>query len=162
MCLLYCLTHRMHLCLSVPHTECFNNKLQSLGVLTWKGLFIPQINCDAGLVALVHLIAKAHRICDLKVSAARKERLGKFCKIFVSASQEPAHNITSTLIPLVTVLSCGSKVTAEEGGAVIFQCVQEEITVQRPQVTMVPCHSGNGHPALWLQLLCQVLLLLTP
>ena len=91
-------------------------------------------------------MAKAHRICDLKVSAARKERLRKFCKIFVSASQEPARNITSTLIPLVTVLSCGSKPTAEESGAVIFQRVQEEKTVRRPQITTVPCHSSKWAP----------------
>ena len=37
--------------------------------------------------------------------------------MFVSASQEPAPNIISTCIPLVTILSRGSKLTEEEAGA---------------------------------------------
>lgn len=37
--------------------------------------------------------------------------------MFVSASRGPAHNITSTCLPLVRILSHGCKLTAEGAGA---------------------------------------------
>lgn len=91
--------------------------------------FITDINYKAGLVALLHLAAETYGICDLKVHVSRKERFGEFYKMFVSVSWEPAHNIISICILLVTILSHGSESTAKATGACGLLVCQRRQTV---------------------------------
>lgn len=75
-------------------------------------VYVWLINCITVLVALHHLVAKTQG----QFSEERKVWRISY-KMFVSVSRKPASNTTSTCIPLLTILSRGSKPTAKAAGA---------------------------------------------
>lgn len=102
------------------------------------------MSCITVLVTFHHLVAKTQGQCSEERKVWRT-----LYKMFVSMSWKPASSTTSTCIPLVAILSRGSKPTAKAAGACGLPVCPRRQTVWRPHITVVLQHSvtGNCPPA---------------